>query len=125
MEKPNLCSLTLVGSDTQPGAAFPAFTACFPSDTVIKIFEKAKAISLKIEEVSEGRSSIRLIASGKETSSFSFETQTKNAQEFSSYVDQAACFIWIVSTPSFEGRALIRVDTSEVVTRHVSERTLH
>jgi hypothetical protein len=125
MEKPEICSLTLVTSDSQPDAAFPAFTARFATDDVVDIFDRAKEVSLLVEPVGDNRSSIRLTASGKSIFSFSFETKTEKAEEFHSYVDRAACFVWIISTPSYEGRALIRIDTHEVVTKHIHERTLH
>lgn len=133
MDRPEFCTLTLVSGNERPGIMLPAFTFKYNTDQVIELFDLAEAARLDYLAVSNECANILLTTythvhcdcGNTEETRIQHSVDPESAQSFFKSVATSECFIWIVSTPSFEGRALVDTRTNDIVTKDVFERSLH
>jgi hypothetical protein len=127
---PSACTLTLVNTEGKPKVMTPAFTACYTDDDAMDQLEGADVVRLEIHPLTKARSEVRLITvsdSDKHPKVVTtpYSLTAGGADSFYDHVTECQQFLWIVSTPSYEGRALIDASTNTILTKQIVERTLH
>jgi hypothetical protein len=135
---PDLCSLTLVGtiSDNIPQSAGPAFTTAFktlPSPMPVDEFLRVERAELDVELPGpENRLKIHFKAFEHSCDDcppprhfdIRFEANNHAIEAFWRSVEANRKYLWILSTPEYEGRALIDFGSGNVTAKFTIDRQL-
>ena len=135
---PDSCSITAItGLEDLPETAGPAFTTIF-TDAQLKVtaedFLHCDAARLDIEDGDRtGRSRIRFKAiehfcehcGHPNIWEVTYESGAKAIDAFSDYLELHQHFVWILSTPVFEARAVVDRSTGMITHKQLTYRNIH
>lgn len=135
---PDLCSITLLRNiDNHPESGGPAFTTSFKtSEHGIKPEDFANCAGAKIgfePGPMPGRAVVRFTAIGHYCEScpspelweITYEAAERAVKAFKECIEDTPHFIWYLSTPDFEGRAVINRHTGTISDRYLIYRDIH
>lgn len=130
---PKAFTLTLVTTGDSPEDNLPALTACYDSDDAFAMFGHAEVVTLTPTQRPDAWTELELRTIGHincncthpKISTTKMQARSSSAERFLSSMDASPQFYWIVSTPSFEGRALVDSSTHSITDKQVIQRLLH
>ena len=127
-----VCSVGLISFQSDADLLFPTFITRFDTDLAIKLVDKAERADLKVSPDRVDSSEISLAAHFHVqckcipvTTRFLHRTSPATIINFFGRLAATKCFIWLMSTPSFEIRLLVQTSDGTVVKRYERERVLH
>lgn len=134
---PDMCSITLLrGIDGHPNSGGPAFTTSFKTErhgVVPEDFTECDGARVRFEDSPRpGRAIIRFTAVGHFCEEeprpnlweITYEATEQAVNAFKVCVEEDVYFIWFISTPEFEGRAVVNQNTGTISDKYLIYRDL-
>ena len=129
------CSIGLIAFESDEEAKYPGFISRYALDDAgLAVLSGVRAVKLVVQrsEVSEQKSTLTLQAVSHVdcecplgTKEVVYKGSSAGISKFITRTKELGCFVWILSTPNFEVRALVGYGTQKVIDKKVTHRTLH
>lgn len=125
------CTVGLVAFDSSPSSHYPAFVCRYRSDLGADVLTDVELVFLEADPFGDGVARIILNTIGHihcecaaETKEYFCEVSAGTVVKFFNRLADTKCFVWMISTPSFEIRALVEQRSQRIIKRETTDRVL-